>query len=546
MKRKAVYLDVNSDLASALSKFSHSEGDEIVLVVPKGSLIFNSVINLKILKSNAAQQNKPLALVTMDTIGRAMAKQVGLKVYKSLTSEEEFNPQDETTIPVEEASAPSQPSKLTPEPPKQPPAFTPMQKIERRRRAPQSSLYKEIASNDAVAPTPPPATAKINKSRAGMMFIFVFLAILVLGGVVYFVLPRATVSLEVKAESFVHQFRLVLADEEDLNIAGQNVFKGRFVEVTKELVQTFQASGSENKGNAASGFITIYNYTQTMKGLIPETRFVSPDELVFRIKEEVLISPATTNSAGTLVPGRTKVKVVADTGGTDGNLPADTKFTVPGLGSVGIDLVYGKNDEPFTGGTDNKVNIVSQEDIEAARESISKNVFLDTELELQDLVKKDEELIMPLIQNDVIDSVPSVPAGSKREAFDLKIQVRSWTLLPKKESLEEIIHNSVDAIIPLNYTLTDQTLKVARVEVDNTDFLMHTIDFGVEIDGLIAPDLNESEIAGSIANRTPQSATQLLNSISEIISHKIVLWPFWVNRLPILENNIKITSSYIS
>jgi hypothetical protein len=360
------------------------------------------------------------------------------------------------------------------------------------------------------------------------------------------VLPHATVSLDISAEPFNHKFKLVVADKDDKNAAGQNLFKGRFVEVTKEVVQTFPASGGKNQGNAASGTVTVYNYTNSLKGLIPETRFVAPAGLVFRIKSDVLIAPAKKGADGSLVPGRAKVSVTADSGGTTGNLPTGTKLTIPGLGAAGIDQVYGKNDEPFTGGTDSEVKVVAESDIESAKESISKNVFLNIEEELRAKVGRNEELIPQLIQNDVIDSVPSVAAGAERETFDLKVQVRSWTLLPDKGRLADIIDNTVQSIVPRDQVLTPQTISGVRVVLDNADFLMHTIDFTVELDGLIAPKLDLTELTGSIANRSVTEAGKLFDSLPKVVSHKIKLWPFWTKRLPILESNIRIDLSYIN
>ena len=549
MKRKAIYLDINADLAIALNKLQQNDADEMVLVIPRGSVLFNSVVNLKILQSNIPPE-KSLAIVTMDKTGQALANQVGLKVYKNITAKDGGTDDSDNFMAQSvdiKTDIESEPKLELEHEPKietdliNLQASKPKIDFKYRRKLPISTLGNIRQKLDS------PSLAKpIVLGRSGLLAVFIALAFMVLGGVIYFVLPRATIDLDIKSEPFVHQFKLVLADKEDLNTAGQNVFKGRFIEVTKELIKTFPATGFENKGNPASGFITIYNYTKTIKGLIPETRFVSPDGLVFRIKEEVLISPATVSSSGSLVPGRSKMKAVADTGGIEGNLPVDVKFTVPGLGSTGVDLVFAKSTDPFTGGTDDKVKIVSQEDIELARESISKNVFLNTELELIELVGKSEELVVPLIQNDVIDSIPSVAAGAKREAFDLKIQVRSWTLLPDKNQLGDIISNTVNNIIPSNKSLTPQTLKGSRVVMDNADFLMHTIDFSVEIDGLITSKLNKSEISGSISNRLPSDAAKMLESIPEIISHEIVVWPFWVKRLPVLENNIKINFLYIN
>lgn len=538
MNRKAIYLDANADLATALSKLALMTAPEVVLVVPKGSVLFHSAVNLKILKSESASRGQSLALVTMDARGRDLAARSGITVYKELT-------QTEGEVPP--AKLPSGTDRRADLAPAQSEV-----KIKYKRKLPQSQSVSEMEIE--VNQEPPTASGlgpdlkprDPGWSRNGLMVVFIAVALLILGGVVYFVLPRATVQLDIRSEPFNHRFKLILADKDDLNAAGQNVFKGRFVEVTEEIVQTFPATGIKNEGEPASGIVIIYNYTKTLKGLIPETRFVSPTGLVFRISEDVLIAPARAGSDGRLIPGRTKARVTADEGGTDGNLPAGTKFTVPGLGSVGIDLVYGQNQEPFSSGSDQEIKIVSDEDIESARESVSKNIFLDTETQLQDQVSNNEELIVPLIQNDIIDSVPSVAAGATRGTFDLKVQVRSWTLLPDTDKLGSIVENTLITLIPRNRSLTPQTLKGARIVMDNADFLLHTIDFTVEVDGLIATKIDSADLAGSIANRTLESVEKLLDSVPDIVSHKIVLWPFWVARLPLLESNITLEFSYIS
>jgi hypothetical protein len=543
MKRKAIYLDANADIASTLNKLSRLEAEEIVLVVPKGSVLFHSLVNLKIIKAEADGLGKQLILVTTDVRGRVMAERANITTSEDLDLPEESGSDGATTpVVIKPTVSPAS---------ARPGGFKHEAKLTyKKRKLPSTPSFKiSTASDEETMITRPRSLkprSKVNWGRGGIVTGFVVLALLVMGALAYFVLPHATVSLDVSAEPFNHKFKLVMADKDDKSAAGQNLFKGRFVEVTKEVVQTFPASGGKNQGNAASGTVTVYNYTNSLKGLIPETRFISPAGLVFRIKTDVLIAPAKKGADGSLVPGRATASVTADSGGTTGNLPIGTKLTIPGLGLAGIDQVYGKNEQPFVGGTDSEVKMVAESDIESAKESISKNVFLNTEEELRAKVERGEELVPQLIQNDIIDSVPSVAAGAEREAFDLKVQVRSWTILPDKGRLSTIINNTAQSIVPRDQILTPQTISGARVVLDNADFLMHTIDFTVELDGLIAPKLDIPEIVGSISNRSPAEAGRLFDSLPKVISHKIKLWPFWTKRLPILESNIRINPSYIN
>jgi len=541
-KRKAIYLDANADIASTLNKLSKIEAEEIVLVVPKGSVLFHSLVNLKIIKAETDNSGKQLILITTDVRGRVMAERANITAASDLDLPEEGGTDGGVPVAVKPGAFPIE---------ARPSGFKNEVKLTyKKRKLPAVPTFKLTTASDSEGGLVRSAMAvsrpQVNWGRSGVVAIFVALSLLVMGALAYFVLPHATVNIDVSAEPFNHKFKLVVADQNDKSAAGQNLFKGRFIEVTKEVVQTFPASGGKNRGNVASGAITVYNYTNSLKGLIPETRFVAPSGLVFRIKSDVLVAPAKKGADGSLIPGRAKANLSADSGGAAGNLSVGTKLTIPGLGAAGIDQVYGKNDELFTGGTDSEVKIVAESDIESAKESISKNVFLNIEEELRDQVGRNEELIPQLIQNDVIDSIPSVAAGAERETFDLKVQVRSWTLLPDRGKLSNIIDNTVQSIVPRDQVLTPQTISGARVVLDNADFLMHTIDFTVELDGLIAAKLDLDELAGSIANRSIVEAGKLFDSLPKVVSHKINLWPFWAKRLPILESNIRIHLAYIN
>lgn len=552
MKLKAIYLDANNDLYSILGKIERLDAEEVVLVIPKSSVLFHSIVNFKILKSETQRQNKVLAMVTLDPKGHQLAQRAGIPVYKDLDLSKEDIQNNAVVV-----SASNETKNQSPQ--------ASEVKIKYKRRAPSSrpltTPNQEVITDDEIIPIKSSTLSSVIGIKRPKIKLredwprnlgvigWVLGSLVVLGVVIYLVVPRAEVNLEISAEAFSHKFKLVLADQNDKDAAGQNVFKGRFVVVEEKLTQTFDSTGIKNNGNKAGGVITIYNYTQASKplGLRAQTRFVSPDGQVFKSAEEVLVSSAVVGgSGGKLVPGRAKVRVEAEEGGAKGNLATDTKLTVPGLGALGIDLIYAVNEDPFVGGTDAEVKMITDEDIKTAQDSISKNVFVDAEAELQKQVGKNEELIPALVQNDIINVVPSAASGTARDKFDLDIHVRSWTLLSNKNQLDNIIQTTITSIVPTNRELTPQTLKSARIDLDHADFSTHIIDLTVIIEGLVAPKISARDLSESLANRSLVSVENLFNSIPDILSHKVTLWPFWVKKMPLLEGNIKINFAYVS
>lgn len=556
MKRRAIYLDANNDIYTTLGKLERLDADEIILVIPKSSVLFHSLINLKILNTEAHRQHKALSIVTVDNKGHQLAERVGIPAYKDLDLTNDKDIKQDDLIPTASlrspapvfSSAKGQPIKIKYKR-KLPASLKPQQQypvsVEEPSMSSRSSWRAGIQSFTAKSVA---ITINQNFRKNFLLLTWALGALVVLGIVIGLVIPKATVNLEIRSAPFVHSFKLVLADETDKEAVGQNVFKGRFVEVEKKLTQTFPATGSINNGNKASGSLTVYNHIRSTKpfGLRAQTRFLSPDGQIFKSQSELLISSATVGSNGKLMPGRASVTVEAESGGTKGNLPIDTKFTIPGLGANGIDLVYGQNEVPFVGGTDEETKMVTEEDISKAKESISRNVFIDAEAELQTKANKKEELIPVLVQNDVINVTPSVQFGTARDNFDLDIQVRSWTLLPPKGKLDNIMQTTVNTIVPENQALTSTTLRSLKLVLDNANHDKHFMDFSVMIDGAIAPKMSDRDIAESLANRSLKSVSLLFDSIPDVISHRVSLWPFWVKKMPLLEGNIKIIFSYIN
>ena len=134
------------------------------------------------------------------------------------------------------------------------------------------------------------------------------------------------------------------------------------------------ATGQEEVTEQATGEITIYKTTAGAERLIKNTRFESPDGLIFRITESAVVPGAVKNSEGELVPGSIKASVFADAVGENYNLEASTRFTVPGFKEGGYEELYqaihAENEEPFAGGYDGVKFIIDETELETAKQAL--------------------------------------------------------------------------------------------------------------------------------------------------------------------------------
>lgn len=130
-----------------------------------------------------------------------------------------------------------------------------------------------------------------------------------------------------------------------------------------------KASGQVEVKKEASGMIEIIKTTPGTERIIANTRFRSPDGKIFRIKEAVVVPGAVNN-----VPGTIQAEVVAGEAGDTYNLPAGTRFDVPGFQEGGLDdlykAIYAENRVAFTGGFNGPQFQIDETELGTARQAL--------------------------------------------------------------------------------------------------------------------------------------------------------------------------------
>ena len=139
------------------------------------------------------------------------------------------------------------------------------------------------------------------------------------------------------------------------------------------------ATGQEEVSEQATGRIMVYKTTPGSERLIKNTRFEGPGGLVFRATESVEVPGATTGTDGKTVPGSVSAEVFADQPGSQYNLAAGSRFTVPGFKEGGLtelyDSIYAENAASFAGGHVGPRFIIDDAELSAATDSLRKELI---------------------------------------------------------------------------------------------------------------------------------------------------------------------------
>jgi hypothetical protein len=122
------------------------------------------------------------------------------------------------------------------------------------------------------------------------------------------------------------------------------------------------------------GLITVSKTTPGAERLIKNTRFRTPEGLVYRIRESVVVPGAVRNEAGSLTPGTIQAEVFADEVGEDYNIDAGTTFDIPGFQEGGFTALFeaitAQNTQPLTGGFDGPQFQIDESELSTARQAL--------------------------------------------------------------------------------------------------------------------------------------------------------------------------------
>jgi hypothetical protein len=88
--KDVIYIDVDDEITTIIEKVRTSPGKVVAMVLPKRASVFQSVVNMKLLKRSAETAKKNIVLITSEAALMPLAGAVGLHVAKTPQSKPEI------------------------------------------------------------------------------------------------------------------------------------------------------------------------------------------------------------------------------------------------------------------------------------------------------------------------------------------------------------------------------------------------------------------------------------------------------------------------
>jgi hypothetical protein len=348
---------------------------------------------------------------------------------------------------------------------------------------------------------------------------FLVLAALLVGVISYFSLSRAVIVLvpkeTEKSKNFLAQVPLnATSTATELN--------GNYGEKNLDIVKSFEVKNFKTEPGKARGNVTIINKHSKDQTLVATTRFLSPNNLLFRLKNSVTVP------AG----GEVTAEIEADEMGAKYEI-APTTFTIPGLSADLQKIIYGVSKEAMQGGV-RKIGTLTAAEITETQ----KGVLATLDESIIKEINVDENKIT-LFEKEIKDEKISAKDGDTVEKFTVTIKVRVKIVTMEKEKILAWAKNQYQKSIEQNEEIKNFNLGAVTYALEAVTPTLAQIRVALSAFTLGAPnllDFNKQKLYGLDAKGVRFYLTQFEN----IKDAEIMFSPFWVKTVPSLADHIEI------
>ena len=575
MNKEVIYLEPEDDITDVLTKLQRAEQKLVALVPPKKATILRSAVNMKLIARTAKDCEKVAVIVTGDpaVVKLAMAAQIPVaktlqsrpmvptpEMLKETKSSEQII--DEDSLEKSENSAksaenapnssksasndPSKTSKIASE------ASEGTLDASDGQTAVTLDLTDEgLQEGSKKAQKSAGNRAKAQKSAAKANF-FAQHRPLIIGGsiagvaLIFFLVwafvfaPAVTITVAMKTTS--ENFSETINFTTDLN--AENVAEGRLFAQQQSYEQKYEskitATGEEDRGDRATGELVLTKSAGASSVLVSGLSIDVPEGATFTagngltytaiMAKSTAVNDFETDCSGSGLSYTCSltltVPIQASAPGDSYNLDAESTWNSYSGASV-------SNPKAISGGTSNKVKVITESDVNQARDKlVSEHADAGKESLLSDLTEQQAVIIEPSYTSEVTATNSTPAIGEEGDEATVSVTV--------KYAVYTVDHAKVESLISDQLALSDDQ-KI--YSIGNPYFERFTnLEESARLKTVVAigPVLTEDTILDRVKGIKIGEAQSVLKSINGVSNVEISPSYFWVRSVPSDPNKITI------
>ena len=411
-----------------------------------------------------------------------------------------------------------------------------------RKESTHATREREISTKEHEEEVAPPRTRRKQSSFLATLFssrqpLKLFLVLVVIAvfvsAVVVISRPEATVTLYPK------KYVAVINEKAVAKLHGAGTVLGyELASQTLERAIIVPATGQKEVEKRSEGTIVIYNnYAATTQRLIVNTRFETPNGLVFRLIQTAVV-PGRTTRNGKIIPGSIEAKVRADAPGTKYNIGL-TDFTVPGFkGTPRYDGFYARSKTPMSGGYIGTIKVVDEKLVATKRTELRASL----EKEARTALLASADPLKILYVSTVAPSFETLEDNSSsKDTASLREKITVTGMLFDRKNLSSYLASkSVDSfsggevLLDSIETLTASATRVNGVLPEST-----AVSFSGK--GTFVSVIYSEQIQSVLAGKPKKSFNEALLSIPGISTAEASVRPIWSSTFPKNAVHIKVS-----
>ncbi|MGH7194593.1 MAG: hypothetical protein ACREJM_13835, partial [Candidatus Saccharimonadales bacterium] len=554
------------EITGIIDKMQGSGGKTVSLVLPKRAAVFQSIVNMKLLKRAADGAGKELVLVTSEAGLLPLAGVAGIKVAKTMNStpevpkapklaeEAEETVKEKAADAAGEVTAATAGNKPVGELAGRPPADGAMETLTLdESKLPQESTTKgskpksfepAAAAGAAAAKSKAKKNKKLkipnfNRFRLLVVCGLLLLVLLIVGGILALkVLPKATITLHTDAQKIDSNLTLNLSTSAQSLDPSSFTVPAKLVQQQKTYSQSVATTGQTNNGNKATGAVimTAQECGQNLDppATVPAGTGVSSNGQTYITRNNTTFSNLGKGHHDCVTyQANSATNIIAQNGGSSYN--GATSFTVPSRSDISSVKVTSQ----VSGGTDKIVKSVNQNDLNNAKSKINVN-DPTVKQALEDQLKQNGYFA---IVSTYTASTPQVSnsanVGDVADNVTVTETVNYTMFGAHKSDLKMLVDNDVSSQIDTSKQkvqdegLDQATFNVVSATSSGAQIVMDT-------KAIAGPDINVANIQKTSEGLKSGQVKSSLENNPNIKSVDVNLSPFWVSTVPKNTSKIKV------
>lgn len=351
---------------------------------------------------------------------------------------------------------------------------------------------------------------------------FIILTLILVVVIFYFTMSYAYVTIYPKQEQVKTDFNFAISENPTALSPDQGIFAGKIVEQTTEGEKLLITTGKKTVSGDIVGRVKITNGLTKNQTLVATTRLLTPDDVLYRLKERVEI-PA---------KGTAEANVYADNPSL-ALAKAETKFTIPGLSPSVQTLVYAQALQDFKA-SGQEIFAISQAELDKAVADFSQELA-------QQAIKNEDTSKTSVLSKEVIDKKFDHKVGDEVLNYNLKLKIKVTGVIFDNTDLKNFALKSLNSQVPNDKQLLSSDVDKLIYNIDKIDFKNKLAQLKSTISGITIISENSPILQhDKLARLSADDAVSYLQTFDSVERAKIAFFPSWVKKMPYFVDHIVI------